>query len=159
MDAFAAFFTKYKDALITVGWLFAALGWVITNRQANQREKRKETRSEVDAICKAAAEIIQKSRKYYANSPADSEEEARVAEISFEVKRILRRTQTLHNRTKKFGEAILASAELFDVVTGEPFASKGRGVHKPGSPLLTKIEGVVSNQIDKLEEGFTKAFV
>lgn len=159
MDALAAFFTKYKDGLITVGWLLAALGWVITNRQANQREKRKETRSEVDAICKAAAEVFQKAKKYYASDPADSEEEARVAEISFEVKRILRRTQTLHTRTKKFEGAILASAEFFDVVTGEPFASKSREIHKPGAPLLTKIEGAVSNLIDKLEEGFTKAFV
>ena len=159
MDALAGFFTKYKDALITVGWLLAALGWVVSNFQANQREKRKETRSEVDAICKAATEIIHKCRKYYGSQPTDPEEQARTAEISFDVKRILRRIQTLNTRTPKFQSAIVAGAEFFDVVTGEPFASKNRIIQTPGAPLLNQIEAVVSNLIDKVEEGFTRAYL
>ena len=159
MDALAAFFTKYKDALITVTWFVAAVGWVVSNFQANKREKRKETRAEVDAICKAATELIHKCRKYYEKGPLDPEEDTKAAEISFEVKRVLRRIQTLHNRTPKFNDAILAGAEFFDVLTGEPFASKHREIHKPGSQLLYGVESVISNLIDKLEEGFTKSFL
>jgi hypothetical protein len=159
MDFIAAFFTKFKDALITVGWLVAAIGWMVTNNQANKREKRKETRSEVDAICKAAIEVISKCRKYYSNLPSDQDDNTRIAEISFEIKRILRRIQTLHKRTPKFSDAIVAGAEFFDVITSDPFASKSRSLHLPGDPLLIRIETELSNLIDKLEDGFTKAYL
>jgi hypothetical protein len=153
-----AFFAKYKDVLITVGWLLAALGWTISNRQANNREMRKETRSEVDAICKAAAEVIGKCRSYYAAGPSADDDDAKAAEIAFEVKRILIRTERLNRRLAKFKPAVLAGGEFFDAVTQEPFQSKNRPKIGPGSRELEAVETGVHNLIDKLEEGFTSKF-
>ena len=158
MGDVAGFFTKYKDALVTVGWSVVALGWLITNWQANKREKRKESRAEVEAICKAASEVILKSRKYYSCLPSDDEDDVRAAEIAFEVKRILIRTERLNRRAPHFTSAVFACGEFFDCVTEQPFASKNREKHGPGSQTLQKIEMSVHNLIDKLEEGFSAAF-
>ncbi len=153
-----SFFTDYKDALITVSWVLAAVGWVITNRQSNTREKRKETRTEVDAICKAAAELLATCRKYYASGPDDAEDDARAAQIAFEVKRILVRTERLNRRVPKFKKAKEACGQFFDDVTQEPFQSKKRAKHGPGSALVRDIEDAVHSLIDQLEEGFSSAY-
>jgi len=158
MEKILWFFSTYKDVLITVGWLIAAVGWLVSNHQGNQREKRKETRSEVDAICKAAAELITKCRTYYASDPSDNEDDIRVAEIAFEVKRILIRTERLNRRVGKFKKAVYACGDFFDQVTQEPFASKGRPKLHVGSKIIQDIEASVHNLIDNLEEGFTEAF-
>lgn len=154
----AKFFSDYKDALITVSWMVAAFGWVISNAQANRREKRKETRSEVDAICKAAAEVVLKCRIYFAELPTHDEDDARGSEIAFEVHRILRRTERLHSRVASFFEATSAGEIFFDAVTGLPFQSKTRQAVGPGSEKLRTIESSVHGLIDALEEGFTLAY-
>lgn len=158
MGDISGFFTKYKDALVTVGWLIVAVGWLINNLQANNREKRKESRAEIEAICKAASEVIAKSRKYYSFLPSDEEDDVRTAEISFEVKRILIRTERLNRRVPHFTKAVFACGEFFDCVTSNPFASKNREKHGPGSQTLQGIETSVHNLIDQLEEGFSSAF-
>ncbi|TSD59065.1 hypothetical protein FFI97_001665 [Variovorax sp. KBS0712] len=152
------FFSEYKDALITVGWLLAAAGWVISNFQANKREKRKETRSEVDAICKAAAEVVANCRVYYSALPSNDEDDTRAAEIAFEVHRIVKRTERLRGRVSSFEEAVVAVGSFYEAVTAEPFQSKSRETHGPGSPVLLGIEESVHSLIDQLEEGFTLAF-
>lgn len=158
MECILSFFTKYKDALITVTWVVAALGWIVTNRQSNTREKRKETRAEVDVICKAAAEILVACRAYYGDDPASETDDTRSAQIAFDVKRVLSRTQRLSRKLKQFEVALPASDEFFEAVTQEPFQSKSRPQYGPRSDVLTRVEGAVHNLIDKLEEGFTKAF-
>jgi len=155
------FFVVYKDLLITVTWVLAAISWVVTNKQANRRELRKETRSEIDAISKAAAEVISKCRKYYSLPPSDPEDDVRSAEISFEVKRVLIRTERLSRRVGKnsaFVKAKTACGDFFDAVTQDPFQSKNRGVLAPGSTELRLVEAGVHRLIDALEEGFTVAF-
>jgi len=158
MECILSFFTKYRDALITITWVVAALGWIVTNRQSNTREKRKETRAEVDVICKAAAEILVACRAYYADGPGSENDDTRSAQIAFDVKRVLSRTQRLSRKVKAFESAVPAGDEFFEAVTQEPFQSKSREKFGPRSEVLTRVEGSVHNLIDKLEEGFTKAF-
>lgn len=152
------FFSDYKDALITVGWLLAAAGWIISNIQANSREKRKETRAEIDAICKAAAEVLANCRIYYAALPIEPEDDARSAEIGFEVHRIVKRTERLRFRVPAFGPAVTAVGGFFEAVTAEPFQSKSRSSYGPKSDVLVRVETAVHELIDELEEGFTMAF-
>lgn len=156
MGDLAGFFTKYKDALVTVGWL--VVGWLIGNLQANNREKRKECRAEIEAICKAALELFLKLREYYSFLPSDEEDDIRIAEISFEVKRILIRTERLNRRVPHFKSALVACGEFFDCMISNPFASKSREKYGPGSQILREIEASVHNLIDQLEEGFSAAF-
>jgi Holliday junction resolvase RusA-like endonuclease len=157
-DLLALFFSKYKDAFITVGWLLAALGWYISNRQANRRERRKETRSEIDAIVKAIFEVITKLRTYYGEAPSHPQDDVRSAEIAFEVKRILTRSERLNTRLHSFQQALTACEAFFEGITKEPFASKNRSTFDPGADLLRGAEESAHNLVDKLEEGFDAAF-
>jgi hypothetical protein len=36
-----------KDLLIAGGWFFTIIGWLVSNAQANSRERRKEVRAEI----------------------------------------------------------------------------------------------------------------
>lgn len=157
--AIAKFFTDYKDAFVVIGWLLVAFGWQITNRQANSREIRKETRAEIDSICEATAEVITKCRDYFSFEPTDPADDRRSAEIAFEVKRILIRTERLYRRNLMPKITRDACGEFFDAVTAEPFQSKTRSIHGPGSSVLQKIDESVHNLIDLLEENFPKTFI
>ena len=154
----AAFFTMYKDALITVSWVLAAAGWVVNNNQSNQREKRKETKAEIDGICKAAADVLGLCRKYYEGGPQHAEDDSRAAEIAFQVKRVLIRTERLSSRISEFSAARPACEDFFEAVTREPFQSKARLVHGPQSPVLKEVESGVHVLIDTLEDCYTTAF-
>ena len=155
---FSCFFTEYKDALITGGWLIAVVGWFISNNQANQREKRKETRAEIDAISAAMTELLAKCRVYYTGEPSDAEDDLRSAEIAFDVKRILVRVERLHLRVPELKVAVYACAEFFDAVTGEHFQSKARAKFLLSDKQFEAMEFAAHYVNDSLEDGFSQAF-
>lgn len=154
----AGFFTEYKDALVTLSWVGGGISLVWTNQKANLREKRKETRTEVDGICKVAADVLAKCRKYYLDGPSAAEDTSRAAEIAFEVKRILIRTERLSRRNSSFLPAKKAAGEYFDSVTDTPFSSKDRGVFGPDSAVMQIVDAATHNLIDKLEECYSDEF-
>jgi hypothetical protein len=158
VTSIAHFFSEYKDALTGVSWLLVAVGWFISNGQANQREKRKETRSEVDAICKVVAEVLIKCRTYYSTPPNDPKDDERGSEIAFEVHRIVTRTERLQDRVIYFNKAVDSVGSFFDAITSAPFQSKTRLPVSAGSPKLLEIEAAVHGLIDALEESFTFSY-
>lgn len=146
-----------KDLLIAGGWIVAVAGWLVGNYQANRREKRKETRTEIDACCKMAAEILVKCRVYYGTLADDPLDASRSADIRFEVQRLFIRAERLQNKYAKF-EVIGACEELLDSSSGDQFESKERPVFAANSNLLLKIESDIHFLIDRLEDGFAKEF-
>lgn len=154
----AEFFTLYKDSLISVTWLLAGIGWFVNNRMSNERETRKEIRSEVEALCKAAAEVLKNVQEYYSKSSADDGDSMRSAKVAFDLKRILRRTERLQYRVSQFSSVMAASEAMFEAITQEPFASSTRPVEGVDSIILRDIEQSVHEYIDALEDAFVSAY-
>jgi hypothetical protein len=157
-NSFASFFSTYKDALLTISWFIAMYGWYVTNRQANSREKRKETRSEIDSISKSIYEVYTKLRSYYRSDNSDGKNIISSDEIAFEVKRILVRCERLKDRLKPFQGALTACEGFFESVTKEPFASHEALDPDLSRSVLREAEESAHNLVDKLEEGFDVAF-
>ncbi len=141
-----------------VAWILTGIGWGISSLQANARESRKETRSEVDACCKIAADLLEKSRRYYAKPGSDSACVAEAADISFTLRRLLTRMTRLRNQRRPFRHIMGAGGEMFDLISGGDFDSMNRPAYVANSPRLRDIEEAANRLIDTLESAFAHEF-
>lgn len=139
-----------------IGFAVTGFGWFVSSAQANSREARKEKRTEVDACCKLAAEILEKARKYYVKPPDDSSP-GEAADLSFSVMRLLKRMERLERQQSSF-KVTDAGEELFEAATGGEFESSSRAAKGPLDPQVRRIEQAVHRVIDDLESGFETAF-
>jgi hypothetical protein len=146
-----------KDLLIAGGWFFTIVGWLVSNAQANSREKRKEVRAEVDACIKLLAELVLKTRFYFCVPATDPLSKSKAAEIRFELQRLITRVERLEGKHAQF-DVTGACGELMDSISGDPFESADREVLAADSDLLLRIESDTHVLINQLEDGFVKAF-
>jgi hypothetical protein len=72
-----------KDFGPPVAWIVAVSGFLYNNHTANHREKRKEFRSEIDAIEKVLKELVSKLNTYYKTEERD--DAAKALEIDIKV--------------------------------------------------------------------------
>jgi hypothetical protein len=154
------FFKNYKDALVSVSWIIAALGWLVSNYQTNKREKRKEIRVEVDAICKNLADLLDRCRDYYSNDSSDPLDDVRSSKIAFEVHRIIFRVEKLNSRIKTcenrpFQSAQAACYDFMNAVTGDLFQSKMRPPILFNSIEFLNIEACTHELMNQLELAFS----
>jgi len=141
-----------------VAWILTGVGWAVSGFQANARESRKETRSEVDACCKIAADLLEKSRRYYGKAGADLACVAEASDINFTLRRLLTRMTRLRNQRRPFRHIMGAAGELFERVSGGDFDSIQRGAYAANSPRLRDIEEATHRLIDTLESAFALEF-
>ena len=146
-----------KDLLLAGGWFFTIFGWAVTNAQANRRELRKETRTDVDACCRMAGDLLAKARKYYASAASHSENKALAAELRFDLQRLLARVERLETNSSKC-EVTGACVELMDSVTGGDFETATRPAYSFDSERLLKTESDTHLLMDQLENGFKLSF-
>jgi hypothetical protein len=146
-----------KDLLIAGGWFFTIVGWLVSNNQANSREKRKEARAEIDACIKLLSELVAKSRIYYGAGASDPLSKSRASEIRFELQRLIARVERLESKHAQF-DVTGACGELMDAISSDPFESADREILAADADLLLKIESDTHTLIDQLENGFIKAF-
>lgn len=146
-----------KDMLIAGGWFFTIVGWLVSNAQANSREKRKEARSEIDVCIKLLTELVVKSRIYFGAVVSDPLSKSRASEIRFELQRLITLVERLEGKHAQF-DVTGACGELMDAISGDPFESADRGMFAADSDLLLKIESDTHFLINQLEDGFAKAF-
>ena len=146
-----------KDLLIAGGWFLTIVGWLVSNAQANSREKRKEVRAEVDACIKLLAELVFKTRFYFGLPATDPLSKSKAAEIRFELQRLITRVERLEGKHAQF-DVTGACGELMDAISGDPFESADREVLAADSDLLLRIESDTHVLINQLEDGFVKAF-
>jgi hypothetical protein len=64
----------------TLAIVAAVIGWFVTSRQANDREKRKEFRAEIDAIEKVVEVLCEKLSSYYRSR--ERNDEAKLLELA-----------------------------------------------------------------------------
>ena len=146
-----------RDLLIAGGWFFTIVGWLVSNAQANSRERRKEARAEVDACIKLLAELVIKTRSYFGTVVTDPLSKSKAAEIRFELQRLITRVERLENKHPEF-DVIGACGELLDAISDDPFESAAREIFGAESELMMKIESDTHVLINQMEDGFVKAF-
>jgi hypothetical protein len=144
--------------LIGVAWVLAAAGWGVSSLQANAREARKETRSEVDACCKIGADLLEKSRRFFAKEGSDPACIAEAADIKFGLRRLLTRMDRLRKQRRPFGHIMGVASDLFEVVSGADFESVKRPSYAANSSRLNEIEEATHRLIDTLESAFASEF-
>ena len=140
-----------------VGWGLTGFGWMLVSYQANKRDVRKEKRTEVDACCEMAAELLVKARLFYSKA-ASATESGETADLRFSVHRLLKRLQRLQRQHSRFSLKTPGS-ELLEAITGDDFESKSRVALAPNHPRLGKMEESVHFVIDALESGFEAEFL
>lgn len=157
----ADFLKDYGPAL---AWVIAAIGWSITNAQANLREKRKELRSEIDALEKAIQSIADKMAAYLrrnAGDPASSVSELEVLvlfqSVDRRVERIKKRQSggTLGLYIDRIDEE---REKFFDYSTGEYFQTPVLLVEPDLSARITELHSHAQILIESLHSFFLMKF-
>lgn len=120
-------FLKNYGALIA--WVFVVAGWLISNRQANNREKRKEYRAEIDAIEKQVRVVLDSLGKYFLLKNGSPESQNLELQIKVLFRDIDLRRERLEKRknstsvTKFINDSNNAFESFFDLATGHYFES------------------------------------
>ena len=108
-------------ALIT--WLLTALGWLTTNRHANEREARKEYRSALDSLEADVDRLLSAYLTYLTKDAATENEQARIL-IYSEINRLQRHVDSLE---ADIGKDLSGKFSLlYEAITGGDFESKAR---------------------------------
>jgi hypothetical protein len=146
-----------KDLWFAGGWFVTVVGWLVSNSQANRRERRKEARAEIDACIKLLTELVLKARTYFCTPVSDQQSKSKAAEIRFELQRLITRAERLEAKHAQF-DLTGACGELMDAISGDPFESSAREALAVDADLLLKIESDTHVLISQLEDGFINAF-
>lgn len=118
-----------KDFGPPVAWIIAAGGLVYNNYAANHRERRKEFRSEIDAIATTVKEVVKKLAAYYSQPERGLEAKS----IELEVKALFREIDLKSDRISKrkfqnevasvLKQCAVAHERFFDLATSKYFES------------------------------------
>lgn len=153
-----------KDYGPSFAWIIAAVGWAITNSQANTREKRKEVRAEIAAIEEKLGAILEKLAEYLRNPVRD--ERAQLLELEIVVgfqsldlmhERLAKRQQggavgLYIDAIKKYQE------EFFDLATGSYFETAVRMPEKDVNPRIQALHAKAFLLIESLHSFFLAKF-
>lgn len=129
----------------TLALIAVLIGWVVTNRQNNKRETRKEGRSACDAGKKYALEISSKGRKYFSERSSD---------LAFEIKSELDLLEVELSRIPFFG--VGANSKLMqkfvsfsDALTGDDFEQKNAPKLLSTDP---KVQALIRSRNELMQE-------
>ncbi|MFB9242346.1 hypothetical protein IV454_16460 [Massilia antarctica] len=142
MAAIAAFIKDFGPAF---AWIIAAVGWALTNRQANNREKRKEFRSEIDAIEETVQAVAKKTASYLRMRTRDKsalllELEIVVLFQSIDIRcERLARRQTNGELGLYIDKVDTIKEDLYDFATGRYFETPKR---IPQDELSARVQGI-----------------
>jgi hypothetical protein len=135
-----------KDYGPSFAWIIAAIGWAITNRQANTREKRKEFRSEISVVEDTLKILMVKLEKYLRRAKRDTE----ALKLEVEIVVLFHSIDLMHERLLKrqnggdFGlyadAAKRYKEELYDLATGEYFETSTKRI--PQEALHPRIQAL-----------------
>lgn len=145
------------DWPLYLAWGITVIGWLVTHSLTERREQRKERRTEVDACCKIAAELLVKARIYYAEIGSSEKAKLLASEIRFEAQRLFKRVERLQEFCPSFQMEPALDA-LMDSVIGGDFDSIERPALVLSSPRLNEIEQACHLVMDSLEDGFSKTY-
>lgn len=134
------------------------LGGILTHALSHRREVRKECRSEIDACCKLAADLLERGRQYMASTDSQAADSRKAAaQIRFDFQRLVKRAEQLQ---RKHGGFRLEDPldRLSESLTGGDFESASRVPLQPDAERLIALEVDTHTLIDAMEEGFSQSF-
>jgi len=140
--------------VLVVPWLISAFGWIVVNRQNNEREKRKELRSRVDAVKKSIDELEVKAVDYHTVS-ASPEKSAAIKRLLSRVSLELQMLERLGIPTTSRTMRVIA---LRNSITLSNFDSETYAMVQSGDPLISAIGEAASNLTLGLEAGYSERY-
>lgn len=136
-------------------WLIVVAGWFVVNRHQNIRERRKETRAQLDQVNALIKNLEDLSIKYHTN-PAHDEDLAR------NIKRLLALIRKFTYRTSIL-EAIELNKIIINLRKSVTYKNFDNGDHHiqvaEDGDIVDNICNSCDEYIDTLERAFVKKFV
>jgi hypothetical protein len=153
-----------KDYGAPIAWIVAAVGWFISSKQADSREKRKEFRAEIESIEKLVKELLAKLATHYRVTKLESLEPS----LTLEIKVLFHELTLKWERIKKrqsggtlglFLDPCASQLEsFFDRSTGDFFESADTIQSEKVSELILEIHIDAHLFIEALHSLFLKKF-
>jgi len=137
-----------------VPWVVSALGWIVVNRQSNDRETRKELRGRADAVKKLIDELETQAIDYHTvgATPAKS---ASIKKLLTRIGRELEMLDRLGvNATNRIGRMLV----LRNAITFQNFDSESYQVMPPGDKLLSDIGEAADDLRLGVEGGYSERY-
>ncbi len=103
------------------------------------------------------ADLLAKSRKYFALAGSDDDAKPLAADIRFDLHRLLSRVERLERKFPKF-QIIAAAGQLMDSMTGDDFDSLERVKESLDSDRMIRIESDLHHVLNCLEDGHADTF-
>jgi hypothetical protein len=146
-----------RDYGPAIAWIIVFVGWFVTNRQANQREKRKEIRADVDRITGMIRQLVDDHRLYF-TAPVGSPEEIRngvAIKASFQ-----RISMALERQTGRIecAESKAHFVQLYELMTGGDFEDTSRKVRNQSDHSFVTAASFAERTINAIERGFLAKF-
>lgn len=139
-------------------WLVIIAGWIYVSWDNNQREHRKEIRSQVNEIKNLILETRDNSFQYYTSTASDPNAALLELQIKEKLDRIERSIDMLNNQTNAFSNKTTL-VKLKDSITGY---SQFESVSRQPLPHRDRLHGEISlnsiNSILYLEECFNNKY-
>jgi len=147
------------DGLVTaqyVTWAFVVIGWIWNESRNRNRENRKETRSQIDALTKSIDDLSEQGMSYYTTIITE-ETSKQEAQIKVKIRRLLfaakvisyRLEMSLDNELSKFEESL----------TGGSFESSDRKSEPYSSDKVMLIGLNANTLISHIEDGFSHRYL
>lgn len=136
-----------------ITWVIIVGGWIVVNRQSNNRELRKELRSEIDSIKEEVEEIVLMALSYHMESP--SKESA--FKLLGKLKRLNRKIFRLPLSEVEISSISYYSRKLKQGITMQNFGIDEKVVRSLGydSEIVGGIENGAEDLVDDLERAFS----
>ena len=153
-----------KDYGPAFAWVIAAIGWAITNAQANVREKRKELRSEIDALEKIIQSIAEKLAVYLRRQEGDVAAAVSELEILVLFQSVDRRIERIKKRQSGgtlglyIDQINEAREQFFDFSTGAYFQTPVLLAEPMLSERITEVHSRAQILIETLHSFFLMKF-
>lgn len=147
------------DGLATaqyITWAFVVLGWIWNESRNRDRENRKETRSQIDALTKSIDDLSEQGMSYYTTDI--SEDTSKVeAQIKVKIRRLLFAANVISSKLKISLEKEISRFE--ESLTGGTFESSDRVPELYSSDKVMLIGLNANLLISQVEHGFSRRYL
>lgn len=148
-----------RDYGPAVPWVLVVWGWLLSNKHANHRELRKETRSELDRLISSIRELAGYNRAYGTAEMGSTDEASAALAIKVGFNRVSASLERLSARLDDpVGAVDKRFAKVYENVTGGDFESSSRQVRTANDPSFIATSAIAEKLIDAIEKAYWRRF-
>jgi hypothetical protein len=150
---------EWIRALAPIGtWGILVLGWIVGNRYANQREKRKEIRLQLDGYWERIDDLECLAIKYHTTELTDNELKTLSRKIVSAISRNYTMINRLHLDPADEEQAIILHVDLKKAITLNNFDSADHAILPVDNELLEEISNACTEITNFLEYSFIEKY-